>query len=159
MPALTAIALAGLGLSAAGTVMSVMGSEKQAAAEEGIAKQNQLQMNLDAARNRRSIARQATYARSTALSNATNSGAAASGSSGVAGGMAAVTNQAGVAQLGNNQNQSIANTLFGLQQSAYEGGTLAMTGGAIGQFGGTIMQNTPQLAKAGSYFTKGWGQA
>lgn len=158
MPALTtAIAALGLLAAAGGTAASVIGAQKQASAEKQLAQQQQTQMNLDAARSRRNIARQAILSRSQALSNATNSGAGFGSSSGVAGGQSGITSQAGVAGLGLSQNTSIANTSFGLQHDAFNGGTLAATGGAISSFGSMMMQQAPTIAKVGGYIMNGGG--
>lgn len=160
----TIAAVGGVAASAGGAALSYQGAQQEAGAQKQIASQQQQQMSLDAARQRRNIARQAILSRSSALSNATNQGAGYGASSGVVGGQSGITAQAGVANLGNNQNTQIGNNIFAQQQVAFQGATEQSTGGAISQFGGIMTQNSATLQKVGSYgfsklqqATAGWG--
>lgn len=157
----TIAAVGGLAATGVGAALQYQGAKKQAGAEEQIANQQKEQMNLDASRQRRNIARQAILSRSSALSNATNQGAGFGASSGVAGGQSGITAQAGVATLGSNQNTQIGTDIFAQQQVAFRGGTEAATGGAISQFGGIVTQDSQMLQKVGSYglskLSEGWG--
>lgn len=162
MPFLSAaIGLLGVAGSIGGSILGYEGQQRAANAEEDIAKKNQLQANLASARNSREIARKAIVARATALSNATNQGAGYGASSGLAGGEAGIANQANSAQLGNNQNTSILNSIFGLQQQVYQGQSQASLGGAISSFGSMLTSNASTFNKVGSYLNSninsGWG--
>lgn len=174
MPAISAaIAAIGLAGSIAGTIGGLSSSSKAASAqsqaataEEQIAATNQQQLQLDAARQRRNIARQAVIARSTALSNATGQGAGFGASSGVQGGMSQATSQENFGLLASAQNLTLGNSIFSLNQQVYQDNSRAATyqgqgqaWGAVGQFGNMALQNANQLGKVGSYAfnSMGWG--
>lgn len=174
MPAISAIIGAiGLATSGASAIGGLIGSSKAsqaqgqaASAEEQIAQQQQQQLNLDAARQRRNIARQAIIARSTALSNATSQGAGFGASSGVQGGMAQATSAELMGNLTSNQNLGIGNQIFGLQNQVYTAQSRASTDmgeaslfNSVGSFGAMLTNNATQLGKVGSYAYNqmGWG--
>ena len=156
-----ALALGGLGASAAGGVMSFEGQQTQISAEKSIAAQNQQQQLLDAARQRRNIARQAIISRATALSNATSQGGGFGSSSGVAGGMAGIESQAQAADLAVNQNSQIATNEYGSTLQELSGASEAATGSGISSFGSMLMNNAQTFGKVGSYVSGGgnfgWG--
>lgn len=163
MPALTA-AIGAIGLASAlgGGAMSFMGNEKAVAGQQQANALQQQQMNLDAARSRRNIARQSIVMRGQALSAATNQGAGYGASSGLAGGLAGIQNQEFSAQLGLNQNTMNTNAIFAARQNMFSGESMAMTGGAISGFGGMMMNNAGMFGKVGSYMNSsfhdsGWG--
>lgn len=83
----------------------------------------QKQMNLDAARRKRDIIRQAQTATANAEAAAANSGAL--NSSGIEGARAGISGQAGVNTLGVSQNQEIGNSMFGLETTRAAMGMLA----------------------------------
>lgn len=154
MPALSAaIGIIGLVSAIGGGVMSYMGQQRAINAEKDANRLQQQQMNLDAARSRRNIARQAIVMRGQALSAATTQGAGFGASSGVAGGLAGVDSQENSAQLGLNQNTQNANSLFAARNDMFSGESQAATGQAISSFGGMIMNNASMFGKIGSY----WG--
>lgn len=174
MPAISAaIAAIGIATSVAATAEQMSASKKAssaqnsaAGAEEQIAATNQQQLQLDAARQRRNIARQAVIARSTALSNATGQGAGFGASSGVQGGMAQATSQQNFGLLTSAQNLTLGNSIFSLNQQVYQDNSRAATyqgqgqmWGGISQFGNMALQNANTLGKVGSYAfnSMGWG--
>lgn len=174
MPAISAaIAAIGLAGSIAGTIGQASASSKAssaqaqaAGAEEQIAQTNQQQLQLDAARQRRNIARQAVIARSTALSNATGQGAGFGASSGVQGGQSQATSQENFGLLTSAQNLTLGNSIFSLNQQVYQDNSRAATAqgqasmwGGIGQFGNMALSQANTLGKVGSYAfnSMGWG--
>lgn len=153
MPALSAaIGIIGLVSAVGGGIMSYMGQQRAINAEKDANRLQQQQMNLDAARSRRNIARQAIIMRGQALSAATSQGAGYGQSSGIAGGLAGVSNQESSAQLGLNQNTMNANSLFAARNDMFSGESQAATGNAISSFGGMLMNNAQMFGKVGSYY-------
>lgn len=158
MPALTA-AIGAIGLISAigGGAMSYFGQQQAVAGEKQANALQQQQMNLDAARSKRNIARQAIVMRGQALSAATSQGAGFGASSGIAGGLAGVSSQENSAQLGLNQNTMNTNSIFSARNDMFNGESMAATGGAISSFGGMFMQNANIFGKTGSYLNSSWG--
>lgn len=106
-------------------------------------------MNLDAARRRRQIVREAQLARATALSNATAQGAQAG--SGLQGGFAQVTSQQNDAILGVNQNQELGSEIFSANRQLADARTQSNIGSSISSIGGQIMQNRGAISRVGQY--------
>lgn len=104
-------------------------------------------MDLDAARRRRQIIREAQLARATALSNATNQGAASG--SGLQGGLAQITGQENESILGVNQNQELGTDIFKANADARSGQTISNVGQAFQTVGGQIMQNRGAIQRVG----------
>ena len=153
----TIIAAAGLAVGAAGTVTNMIGQSEAADAQKKEQNTRELQMNLDASRNRRDIARRALMARSTALSNATNQGA--QDSSGLSGGQAQVFGQAGMAMGANVQNQQLGQNMFRYAGEATDAQSMASMGQGISSAGNSIISNKDMLGRVGSYLTgqNTWG--
>jgi hypothetical protein len=148
----TIIAGVGLGLSAAGTAVSVIG---QMQASEGAKRAEALrerQMNLEAARQRRSVVRQALRARSIALTNATDQGA--TGGSGIAGGLGQIANTAASNTQAINQGVQIGSDMFRANETISGGQTLASFGSGLSNLGGSMYQGSETLGRIGSYFTQ-----
>lgn len=123
----------------AGTAVSALGQAKAARAARQAEALRQRQMNLEAARARRQTVRQAIIARGQALTTASAQGA--SEGSGIAGGTASITAQAGQNVQATNQNQNIGAGIFSANRDIASGQTMASIGGAIQGFGQTLAQN------------------
>lgn len=160
-PLTAAIGAAGVGAQLFGMNKQMQGENQSNNANQQIAALQQQQLALDAARQRREIARRGILARSQSLSNATSNGAGFGASSGLAGGQAQITNQMGAGLLDSSQNEGIGNSLFAANREAFAGNSLTMTGQGISSFGGMIAQNAGLLGRVGSYVTgnRGWGSA
>jgi hypothetical protein len=158
-----AIAGIGLALTAASTVKGLQASKKQGKAQDAaLVAQQQAEdsrrksMDLDAARRRREVVRQAQVARATALSNATAQGAGSG--SGLQGGFGAVSGQAGVNTLGITQNQELGGAIFDAnarQNAAHRAGaaagTSASTAAGLSSLGGAITKNAGSIARVGGF--------
>lgn len=146
--ALTAI---GIGVAAVGTAVSVSAAHSAASAQQGIAqaqaKQNKVRqqaMELDAHRRQLEVVRNAQVARSTAVSNATAQNA--QGGSGLPGGEAQISGQAGNTILGINQNLQFGEKLFSLDNaisnyrfSLAGASATAAFGSGLTSFGGSLI--------------------
>ena len=154
----------GLGLEAFGAFEQYSAAKKQAGIsqqEVGVEEQQDAvrkqAMELQYKRQSMQGLRQAQQARSMAVANATNQGAGSGSpqSSGLAGGLAGISGQAGVNQLGLSQNLGFGEQMFGLNSSLNAlkiqmAGTQSQMalGQGLGGIGGGI-------ASASSSWTKG----
>lgn len=145
----TIIGAIGLGVSAAGTVAGFVGQQQATEAAKKAEAMRANQMGLESARQRREIARRATVARATALSNATNQGAGQG--SGLQGGFGQIAGQAGNATLAVNQNQELGQAIFGFNRQQYNGNSLASFGQGLQGLGGSLTQNQELFGRVGSY--------
>jgi hypothetical protein len=136
--------MAGALFSAVGTVFGVIGSLKQAKAAEKAEEARQQQMKLEAMRRRRESLRQATVARATALSNATNQGAGETSS--LAGGLAQITNRAARNVQATNQDEALGNKVFEANKDYARASGLIAIGNGISSLGGVFdsAQNSMQ---------------
>lgn len=148
----TIIAAVGLGIAAAGTAMSIRGQQQQAKyAKQSLAAQRQAeeirrqQMNLDAIRRRREIARQSQLAQAQALAIGTAQGTSGSG---LEGALAGISGQAGVATQGSVQAQDLGNRIFDANAMAsyYQGKgadaqSFTAIGSSLSSLGGGIIKN------------------
>jgi hypothetical protein len=162
MAALTAIALAGLAVGAAGVGVQAYGAMKankaqqqQIALEQQMEAKRQQQLNLDAMRRKREIIRQGIAARGAALSTATAQGA--SYGTGLQGAYGNISGRENVNTLGVSQNQEIGNSMFGLnnqmltaKSAQADAMTMASIGGGLGTLGGAIMRNAGSINNIGS---------
>lgn len=161
----TAIAVAGLGLAAGGMYMNYRGQQAQAAAnQESLAAQRKAEeerkkaMELDSTRRTREMIRQQIASRSIGLSQATNQGANAEGSSAVPGVYGGASGRMGVNQLGNNQNLEIGRNIFGfnMEQSyassrAAAAGSSAAMGAGMLSLGNGLMRNVDTISRVGTW--------
>lgn len=147
----TMIAAAGVGLGLAGTAVQYAGQKKAQAGAERAEKIRQAQMTIEGTRERRSIVRQAVAARAAALSNATSQGA--QDSSGLSGGLAGITAQAGQAATASNQNEGLGTGMFAANRQISQGQSQASTGSGISSLGGALVQNASTIGRVGNYFT------
>jgi hypothetical protein len=171
----TIIAAVGLGVAAAGAVMSYQGAKAQAdatnrATQASIQAQKesealrQKQLNLDATRRKREIMRASVAARSAALAQTTAQGAGSPGSSALAGAYGSIAGRTGVNTLGVSQNQEIGNSLFDVHQrqlSEYQAAAsqaasaqgLMALGSGLSSLGGAAMSNAGSITKIGSFIS------
>jgi len=161
----TAIAVAGLGLAAAGAYNSYQGAKGQAAAQERMTqvemqqeKVRQQAMELSAKRQQMEVLRNSQRARSVALSNANSQGAQFG--SGLAGGYGQISGQTGVNLLGINQNLEFGEQMFNLNNqlsqakiSYAQAGTQSSLGSGLSSLGGTLIGNASTLGN----ISKGFG--
>lgn len=146
------MAVAGLVIGAVGLGLQVYGQMQQTKALKQAEADRQKQMNLDATRQRRQIARTAVMARSTALANATAQGAA--GGSGLQGGYGQIEGQSGGQLLAVNQNQAIGQDIFKANQKYYNASVFTDIGSGMFSMGQGFMQNAGQISRVGA---SGWG--
>lgn len=137
-----------VGAGIAGTALNYIGAKKAAAGAERAEKLRERQMNLTAAREKRSTVRQAIIARSQALSNSTAQNAAEG--SGAQAGMGNVVSQAGSNIQGITQGQQIGTQMFDAQRQISRGQTQQSMGSAIAGFGDLFAQNR-------DIFSRVWG--
>lgn len=163
----TMVAVAGLGMAAAGTVMSTSAAAQQAQAQQqALAFQRQAEearkkaMNLDAMRRRREMVRQSIIARATALATATKQGAQFG--SALSGAYGNISGRTGVNILGINQNQQLGNEIFNANigasmaySEAASWGAYSQVGSGLSSLGGAVMKNSGTIAQIGTYFGSG----
>ena len=156
----------GVALSAIGTVAGVAGSlasasaqKKALAAQERAEALRQRQLNLEAQRKQREIYRKSIEARATALSTATNQGAADPGGSAVPGAYGSIAGEAGTASLGVEQNRIIGNKIFDENRSALSAyrssasaSSLTALGSGISSLGGAFVKNLGAINRIGAGF-------
>ena len=145
----TLIAAAGLGLGAVGTAVQYAGQRRAQAGAERAEKIREAQMTIESTRERRNIVRQAVAARAAALSNATAQGA--QDSSGLAGGLSQITNQAGSAAVASAQNQGLGYGMFAANRQISQGNSQASLGSGISSLGGALVQNSQTIGRIGTY--------
>lgn len=153
MAAVTSTIIAAIGLAAgvAGTAVQYTGAQKQAKAQKKQEKIRQQQMNLDLMRQRREALRKMIIARAMGISNATSQGAVASDSS-VQGGISQAIGTANISATDINQNGQLGTAMFRANaQEASAAGTAAL-GGAIGNFGSQLVQNSTTISRVGATF-------
>lgn len=132
----------GAAVGLVGLAVSMMGQAKQISAQKKAEKLRERQMNLQAMRERRETIRKASYARATALSNATSQGAEKS--SGLGGGYGQISGEAGRNIVAINQNQEIGKGIFKANRDYYSGSLIQGFGSAIG--GAGDMMNSIRFA-------------
>lgn len=145
-----AIGTLGTAASIVGTGMGVVGQFQQAKAQKKAEQLRERQMNLEAARSRREIARKAVVARSEALSTGVAQGAQFG--SGVQGGMAQITGTAARDTLAVNQNQEIGKGIFDANYDSYRAGTLSSIGQGFQSIGQNMVQNRELYGRVGTYY-------
>lgn len=141
-----AIAAAGVGVSVFSAASQAKYAKKSLAAQREAENLRRQQMNLDAVRRRREIARNAQVAQAQSLTTATNQGAAGSGPEGA---LAGIAGQANTALAGSLQAQDLGNRIFDAnekgsyaQAGAAQAGMWGSIGGALGSLGqGMIKQH------------------
>jgi len=150
---LTAVAVAGLGLSAFGASQSYSAARSQATAQQGMIAEQQKQealrqqaMELDARRRQREILRNQQRARSMSLTTATAQGA--SFGSVLPGAFGQISGQAGTQGLGVSQNLEIGRGMFAsnMVESQYKmdyaaAGAQMAFGQGLSTLGGAIVSN------------------
>ena len=145
----TIIAGVGLGLSAAGSIVSYNAQKKRDAAEQKAERSRQKAMNLDAQRKKRAIIRDMQVARATALANATAQGGAESSS--LQGGFAQISGQGNTNLVGVEQQQAIGNTIFAANRQASKASSQYGIGQAITSIGGQLIENRQEISRIGAY--------
>jgi len=168
---LAATAVAGLGLSAYGTVQSAQAQSQSAQlSQQQIRLQRQAEaerkkaMELDAIRQRREIIRRSIAARSVATATATNQGAQYG--SALPGAYGGISGQTGVKELALNQNLEIGQNIFGINnQISRIGGQItglqssAATYAGLSSFGFALAQNAGTIGNIGTYLAGGTSSA
>ena len=147
----TIIGAVGLGLSAAGTVTSMMGQAAASAASKRQEELRKRQMDLETNRQRRGVIRQALRARSMAMVNGQEQGAMFG--SGMAGGLNSITSQAASNTQGLNQTQEIGVGIFKTNQQITGAQELASFGSGLSSLGNSVAGNSETFGRVGNYFT------
>lgn len=145
--ALTALAVVGLGLSAAGTVIGVTGQMKQAKALEQSEALRKQQMQLDAQRERQKVSREGVVAHANALAAATGQGAGLG--SGLQGGFDQITSDVNRQTTNINQNEKIGGSLFDAYGRADAAGGQASIGQGLTSLGNGIVNNLSTFQRIG----------
>lgn len=141
------MAVGGLILGAVGMGLQLYGQSQQTKALQASTQAREQQMELDAMRQRREIARNAQMARSTALANATDQGAAYG--SGLQGGYGQIAGQAGTEMQGVNQNTELGERQFAANASYYKASVFTDIGSGLYSLGGSLMNNAGVLQRVG----------
>lgn len=145
----TIIAGIGLVLGAVGTGVQVKAANDASEASKRAENLREQQMNLEAARQRRQVVRNALKARSMALNSATNQGA--SRGSGLQGGYGQIGSEAGGNILGINQGTAIGAGIFETNRDAAGAAALASFGQGLGSLGGALVNNSETIGKIATY--------
>jgi hypothetical protein len=169
MPVISSIvaaaAVAGVGLSVAGTLTNMSAAAKANAAqkqviagEQAAEAQRQKAMELDARRRQLETFRNVQRSRSLALTNATNQGAQQG--SGLQGGYGQIAGEGGTNLLGINQGLEVGRDLFSIsgqisqaKMRLADAGQQASLGSGLSSLGGSIMNSLGTFSKISS----GWG--
>lgn len=143
--------LAALGLVAglAGTVVQMAGANAQAQASKRAEKLRETQMNLESARQKRQIIRNALRARSMALVNATGQGA--SSGSGLQGGYGQISQGTNENLQGVNQGQTIGAGIFKANRDSFDASNMVSFGGGLTSLGGSIVDNASTIGNIAAY--------
>lgn len=149
----TTIAAIGVAASVAGTATAYVGAQKQADAAEEAEKLRKRQMDLEADRQRRQIARQAAVARGQALSNATVQGAGAG--SGAQGGMSGIVGEGALATRDVTTNQQIGAGIFNANAQYAQAGSMVAAGQGLSSLGGSLVKNSGTIGQIGAYYSGG----
>lgn len=136
---LETVAIAGLAATLVGTGTQVYGQTQQTAATKKAEDLRQQQMEFNQQREQRQIVRKAQAARATAVSNAV--GAGAEYGSGLQGGEAQITSDAGAQRVAGRTNLSIGEGLFEANKQLAEAKATSSIGSAVSSLGNTIIQN------------------
>lgn len=147
----TIIGAVGLGLSAVGTFTQMQAAKKQEAASRRAEALREKQMQLETARQRRGVIRQALRARSAGLIAGSEQGASAG--SGVAGALGGVTSQATSNLQGLNQSMELGQGMFKANADMAGAASMASFGAGLGSLGGAIFSNSQTLGNIGTYFS------
>lgn len=146
----SAIGTLGAVTSLAGTAAGVVGQFQQQAAAKKAEKLRERQMDLEAARERRNIARNAIIARAESTAAATAQGAQLG--SGLAGGQAQITGTAAQGTLGVNQNQEIGKGIFAANRQMASAQTMSSFGQGLQGIGGSLVNNMDLYGRLGTYY-------
>lgn len=146
----SAIGTAGTLLSAVGTGVGMVGQFMQSSAGKKAEKLRERQMNLESAREKRQIVRQAILARSEALASATAQGAQYG--SGLQGGQAQITNNAAQGILGVNQNTEIGAGIFKANRDMATAGMVSSIGSGMQGLGSNLVNNMDLYGRLGAYY-------
>lgn len=137
--------LIGLALAAIGTGVSVYSAIESADASKDAEKARKQQMNLDAARRRRSAIRESIVARGLALNTAAAQGA--SEGSAVSGAVAQISGNAAESISNTNQNVQLGNAIYDANGRRASAESMSGIGSGISTWGSMIMQNADKLKK------------
>lgn len=139
----------GLGMQAAGTAAQMEGNKQAAEASRRAEALRKQQMDLESARQRRQVVRNALRARSLALTASVNQGA--SSGSGIQGGLSQVQNQTASNIQGINQGQQIGAGIFDANMDVSRGQELASFGSGLSSLGGALFSSAPSIGRLGNF--------
>jgi hypothetical protein len=136
-----AAGIVGAGLSAFGAIQQAKGAKRAEALR-------QRQMNLQAARERRTTIRQSIIQRSQALNAAAASGVQGSG---IEGGLGSIQSQTASNVQGINQGQELGNSMFSANRTISSGQTLSSIGAGVSSFGDFVTNNFGMMRRQGIF--------
>jgi hypothetical protein len=142
MPAVTTLAMVGLGLAAAGTGANVYGQTKQAAASKQAERIRQRQMRVQADRERRQAIREGMQARAMANTNLSNQGGAFGSAQG---GLSQVVSNAGQRVSDTNVNQNLGEALFRANDKLSQGKMISGIGSSVAALGTQMIGSADQI--------------
>lgn len=168
-PISAGLGIVGLGLQLFGGISSSQKAKQASqinqkiAVDEGrINEQKRQQMELEGRRSQMEVFRNAQRLRAQATAAATNQGATFG--SGIAGGLAQVTDQASTNLVGIGQNLEIGRNIFDInadvsrQKQALSSVSSDMaTDAALGSLGGALVKYGPTIGGLAKDYTAGWG--
>lgn len=143
------VAAVGVAAGIAGTVTQMRAAKKSEAAQKRAEALREAQMNLESRREKRSVARQAMIARASAVSNAEAQGGM--GGSGLEGGLAQITAQAGTVRAASDQNLQLGNGMFAANRDIASANSMAAFGSGISSLGGALVSNSETIGRIGGY--------
>lgn len=133
-----------------GTGVSIYGTLMQAKAAKKAEKLREIQMNLEAARNRREQVRRVQAAQAKAAAAAWQQGAGTS--SALAGGLAQIANEGGRNIVAINQDQTLGKAIFAANRDATQGQMLSSLGSGISSLGGAVANVAGTITKIGDAY-------
>lgn len=149
------IGVIGLGLAATGIGTQVYASQKASKQQQELEAQRKQQMELDAERRKREIIRSQISARASALSTATNQGAAAG--SVIEGAYGGISGRSNVNELGVNQNLQIGENISNLNAGLAKTYGMQNLGSGLTTFGEGLLKNEGAYNRVGTYFSSFFG--
>lgn len=154
MAALSTV-IGGIGLVAglAGTAVQMAGANAQAQASKRAEQLRETQMNLESARQKRQVVRNALRARAMALVNATGQGA--SSGSGLQGGYGQIGQGTSENLQGINQGQTIGAGIFKANRDSFDASNMVSFGGGLTSLGGSLIDNASKIGSIATYASGG----
>lgn len=143
----------GIGLNLVGTGLRLAGAAKQSQAEQANEQVRKEQLTLDTARAKREAIRQSLFARSLALTNATNQGAQYG--TGLQGGYGQISGATRRTLTGLEENKNLGLQIFENNADISKAGMLFSAGSGLSSLGSSLVQNWGTLNRLGTFLGVG----